>query len=230
MLCLLFVPTALILSYYSGLALRVSVDDQNHNWTLALTEYVFMAEGEVCNVRDGACSSYYTYNRRLDNIGGSLLFRFPRKVLYTLKFFCLYKPARRIATDPVSTALAFHMCGEVDCDKTAVSDGILSYDFPTDEANGHSKEVILAKKRVKGVDGVPMTVTPAAVSVAFRADVSHVDFASIKQVYDAHGQREGDGGEAELAGASERVDLDALVEKDVLWNEATDAKNDTEEA
>lgn len=53
------------------------------------------------NTRNGVCPSYYTYHERLDHIGGSLLFRFPVKILDALKYFGLYMFAHRMGTDPL---------------------------------------------------------------------------------------------------------------------------------
>lgn len=44
---LLIVLTPLVLFYYSGLAVQGSADDKSCVWTIALTEYVFMAEATL---------------------------------------------------------------------------------------------------------------------------------------------------------------------------------------
>lgn len=113
----------------------------------------------VINAQDGACPGYYTYNGWVDHIGGSLFFRLPSRILDALKYFGLYKFSSGMGTGPVLTALAFHRCGEVDWEKTVVKDGFVSYDFPTVEVYGLSEETVHEKKRIRGVDGVPTTVT-----------------------------------------------------------------------
>lgn len=112
------------------------------------------------------------------------MFRFSPKILDTLKYFGLYKFAHRMETDTVLTAREFHRCGQADWDKTAVKDGFMSYDVPPREVYGHSEEAVQAKKRVRGVEGAPATVTLEAVPVTFLANVSRVALASIQQGYD----------------------------------------------
>lgn len=106
----------------------------------------------------------------------------------------------------------------------------MSYDFPTGEVYGLNEEAIQAKKHVSGADGVPTAVTLTAVPITFRVDASRVDLASIWQDYDACRQREGGCGENNRAGASGGAELDALLEKNLLWAEAGDAERVTEEA
>lgn len=70
-------------------------------------------------------------------------------------------------------------------------DGFVFYDLPNGKVYRLSEVAIQAKKRVRGVNGAPTTVTLAAVPASFRADVSRVDLSSILQAYDAHSQRAG---------------------------------------
>lgn len=90
-----------------------------------------------------------------------------------------------MSSDPVSKTLLLHRCVEVDCDKTAVRGGFLSYSFPTGEIYGLTEEETQAKKRERGVDEVTTTEMPAAVSVTFRAVVLRVHLASYRQYYNA---------------------------------------------
>lgn len=61
-----------------------------------------------------------------------------------------------------------------------MKDGFVSYKFSTGEVYGLNKESVQAKKRVRGVDGVPTTVTLTAVPVTLRTGVSRVDQASVQ--------------------------------------------------
>lgn len=89
---LLFVPTPLILTYYSRLGLRRSTDDQTRMWIVYLTEYVFMSRAMfVVNAEDRACPSYYTWNQRFDNLSDGILFRLLEKILDALRYLGLYK-------------------------------------------------------------------------------------------------------------------------------------------
>lgn len=62
----------------------------------------------VTNAKNGACLSHYTYNSRLDHIGGSLLFLFWIKILNALLYFPFYRFAGYLPTDSVLRVLAFH--------------------------------------------------------------------------------------------------------------------------
>lgn len=85
---LLFVPMPLILAYYSGFAIRGSTDDQTRVWTIALTEYVFMAGYMfLINARDGAYLSYYTYNSWFDNLSINLVVLSPRQDFGRIEVF-----------------------------------------------------------------------------------------------------------------------------------------------
>lgn len=55
---LLFVPTTLILAYYSRMVTLGSTDDQTRMWNISLTKYAFMSGAKfVTNARDRACPS-----------------------------------------------------------------------------------------------------------------------------------------------------------------------------
>lgn len=54
-----------------------------------------------------------------------------------------------------------------------------SYSLLTARGYGLIEEEIYAKKRMRNVYGVPMTMTLIAVPVMFRADVLHVILASL---------------------------------------------------
>lgn len=159
-----------------------------------------------------------------------MLFRLLSKILVALKNFGLYNFNRRMGTDPVLTALAFHLCREVDWEKTALKECFVSHDFLTGRVYGLSEEAVQGKKRMRGVDGVPTTVTLAAVLVTFHAGVSGVALASTRQDYDAYRRREDERGEADRAGASGEVGLDAMLWKDLVWADADDTQGITEEA
>lgn len=60
-------------------------------------------------------------------------------------------------------------------------DEFLSYDFPTGEVHGLCEEVSQAWKRVMDLDGVPPTMKLETDLIKFRADLSRVDQASIRQ-------------------------------------------------
>lgn len=92
----------------------------------------------------------------------------------------------------------------------------MSYDFPTEKVYRPNEEAVQARKRVRGVDGNPTTVTLEAVSATFRADVSRVNLASAWQNHDYYRRPEGGRREDKRAGASGDVDLNALFEKDLL--------------
>lgn len=136
----------------------------------------------VLNAKDGASPKYYTYNARFEHIGGSLLFTLLSRIPDSLKYFDLYKITSHMGTDPVLTAPAFHRCGKVDLNKTAVREGLVSYDILTSEIYGLNEKAVQAKKRLRGVDGVSATVTLAVVLVTLRADVLRGDLVSIRHV------------------------------------------------
>lgn len=69
------------------------------------------------------------------------------------------------------TALAFHRCGEVDYCSTALRDRFVSYDIPTSEVQGLSKEAVQARKRVRDVHDILKTVTLDTAPAKVRADV-----------------------------------------------------------
>lgn len=60
-----------VLAYYSDVAMPGSATDQTRIWTIALTEYVFMAGAVfIVNAKDGVCSTYYSVNLRFDHTSG----------------------------------------------------------------------------------------------------------------------------------------------------------------
>lgn len=61
-----------------------------------------------------------------------------------------------------------------------MKNGLLSNDLPTGEVYGRNGVSVLPKKRVEGSYGISTTVTVAAVSVTFLADVPRADLASIQ--------------------------------------------------
>lgn len=137
---LLFVPTPLIRLYHSRQALQGSADKQTRILTFTLTKCVFIVGAMlVVNAMDGGCTSYYTYNRRFNHIGGTRLLRLPTKILNAFQYFGLYKLASRMGTDLAITALSLHRCGKVDWSKTAMKDWFVSYDLPTVEFYGVSE-------------------------------------------------------------------------------------------
>lgn len=96
-----------------------------------------------------------------------------------------------------------------------MNDGLVTYDVPTGEVYGLSREAVQPKKRVRGVDGVSTTVKLTAVPVTFRTGVLRVDLASIWQEFAAFRGRSGYRGVAERAEASGGTNLDALVENEL---------------
>lgn len=71
---LLFVPTPLILSYYSSLSLQDSGNDRTRVWTIP---------------RGEAGPSYFTLNTQSDTLSGDVLFRLSDNILDALKYFGL---------------------------------------------------------------------------------------------------------------------------------------------
>lgn len=101
-------PTPLVLSYYNGLALQRSADDQTCICMVTLTELVFMAGAKfVTSTRDVVCPSNYTYNSRFDHIFGSLPFRLPPMILVPRSTSAFTGFASRMGTDLALTALEF---------------------------------------------------------------------------------------------------------------------------
>lgn len=77
-----FVTTSLIMTYYSGLAMRTSVDDKTFLWMRELNEYVFMTGALfVVSDRDGSPPQDYKLNRRFDNLSRAVLFRLSDNIL-----------------------------------------------------------------------------------------------------------------------------------------------------
>lgn len=74
-LTLLFVRSSFVLAYYSVVAMRGSAADQIRIWTIALSEYVFMARAMfIVNAKNGACSTYHIGNLQLSHVYLGLLF------------------------------------------------------------------------------------------------------------------------------------------------------------
>lgn len=91
-LTLFFVFSPFVLAYYSGVAMQGSGASQTRIWTIALTEFVFIARAMfIVNDKDGACLICYTGSLRFDHVSWGLLFRLPAKILDSLVYFGLYK-------------------------------------------------------------------------------------------------------------------------------------------
>lgn len=82
----------------------------------------------------------------------------------------------------------------MDCEKTSVKDGIVSYGFLIAEGYGLYEEAVQAKKRVRVADGVSTAVKWAAVPVTIRGGVLRADLASVRHEYDAYRRQERDYG------------------------------------
>lgn len=131
---LLFVPTPLVLLYYTRLVLKGSADDKTRLWTVALTEYVFLGGVIfVINIRHRDYASYYAHNPRFDHAGGSLLFGLLLKFIDALEYLGLYRLTQRMDTGPILTIMAFHQCSWGDWERTAVRDGLVLNNFRTAE-------------------------------------------------------------------------------------------------
>lgn len=128
-----------------------------------------------------------------------------------------------IGSDLGLIALVFHWREEVEWDGTTLKDGFVSCDFPTTEMYSLSEEVVQAKKRVRGVVGVPKTPILTAIPVSFCAGVSRGDLASIEQDLVAYRRLKGNCGEAERAEASVGLGLDVVLEKDLSLAQTGDA-------
>lgn len=140
-----------------------------------------------------------------------MFFLLPPKIFEALRYFGLYKFVRLIGADPELAGLPCHHREEVDLSKVSVRDGFVSYSFSTGKVYLLSEEVVQAKKPMKHVNRVPMTVTTDAVLLTFRADVSRVDLASVRQDCDNYCRWESGVSEADRKGANGVVDLDALL-------------------
>lgn len=167
--------------------MRGSAADQTRISTISLTEFVFYGGAIfITNDKDGAFSTYYTGNLRLDHVFGRLWFQLSAKFLDTLVYFGLYKFALRMETDPVLTALTFMGCMEVDWDKKAAKDGSVSYDFQNEKVLGLEEESAQVGMRARSNGGSSTTVTLAAVPVFFRAVLGRLDISEVRQNYDAY--------------------------------------------
>lgn len=88
--------------------MRGSAADPTQVWTIALTEFVFMAcVMFIINVQYGAYSMYYTGNLRFDLIPRALFSSFRQKTLGIMAYLGLYNFALRMGTDPVLVVLVF---------------------------------------------------------------------------------------------------------------------------
>lgn len=83
----------------------------------------------VVSSKDGPTSRYYKFNHSLGHLCGAVMFLLSNTVLEALKNFGLYRFTLSMGTGLVRTALVIHGCSEVDCTKTALLDGFVSYDF-----------------------------------------------------------------------------------------------------
>lgn len=178
---LLFVPTPLVILYYSGLDLRGSADDHTPLWTVVLAEYVYKVGAMfVINARDGACPSYNIYDSRFYHVGDSLLFQLPPKILDTLENLRLYNFASHMSFDLALTSFPLHHCRIVDCGKTAVRDWLVSYNFPAGKVYILCEKELQAKQCFGNIDEVPTTVTLNAVPVTFCDEVSRVNLTPVR--------------------------------------------------
>lgn len=122
--------------------MRFFADDQNRIWTVALADYVLMADMmRITSTRHGACTSYDIRIPLFDQIGSGPLFRLPPKILNALTYFDAEKTASQAGTDPVLTGLPFHRFGKVDWSNTPERNGFVFYEFPTREVYGLSEEL-----------------------------------------------------------------------------------------
>lgn len=96
-----------------------------------------------------------------------------------------------------------------------MSDGCVTYDFPTGEVYGLREEVVQARKGVRDPDRVSTTVTLKTVPVTFCAHVSRVNLPSIRRGYNDYCRQKGGRDEAKRAWDSSGRDFDASYEKDL---------------
>lgn len=90
--------------------MRGSATEQTEIWTIALTDFVFMAGVMfIVNDKDAACLTCDTENFRFQKVFGWIRFRLSAKILDTLLYSGLYRFALRMETDPVLTVLAFKL-------------------------------------------------------------------------------------------------------------------------
>lgn len=170
----------------------------------------------VVNVKDGACLSYYNQNPRHDHVGNSLLFCRSVKILNDLKYFCLCTFAHHMSLDTVLTARVMHRCFELDLEKTAVSTGFVSYDICTGEVSGLVELCTPAAKQTRSNDVVPSAVLPTAVPLLFCESVEQTALEAIGSDYSKYWVQTERCGEASGRGDEEKLDLNALLGKDLL--------------
>lgn len=116
-------------------------NDQNTIWTIALTDYVFVAGWCLfpMSETDRIQVTIRTV-RGLTTWVAVFLFWLPVKILDVLNYLHVYKPANHIDTVPTITANTFHQCGEADKKNTAVMGGFVFYNALTGEVSGAWKE------------------------------------------------------------------------------------------
>lgn len=184
---ILFVPTPLILAYYSRLVTRSSADDQTSVSTIALTEYAFMCGTLfVNNARDWACPSYYTSNSRFHNRSGIFLLRLPDRTLDASKYFGLYKLTLRMGTDPVKKAMALNRSVEVNWRCTYVPDGLVLYNVETGTVIGLEAETIPVNKQVRDGDDAQTSLALPMLPVYFRVGFWQITIEAVRQNYDEY--------------------------------------------
>lgn len=88
------------------LGIAGSTNDKTCVWTIALTEYVFMADTTfVISARPGACSQYSTLSNRFEKWSRGVLSRLSDMILDVLKYLGLCELVVRTGSDPVWIAL-----------------------------------------------------------------------------------------------------------------------------
>lgn len=149
-------PTPPVFSYYTGLVLSHSSENQTRLYTIAIREHAFLAGVMFAiNANDETLTSYYTNNLPFYDVGGRQLLRLSVKFLGALKNFGLYKFVQRLGNNLVLVSMAFCACSEVEWEYTGVCDGFILNDFRLVEVYGLEKEYKPAAKRMRGDDGAP---------------------------------------------------------------------------
>lgn len=184
---MLLVPTPLILSYYSGLALRSSVEDRTSVWNIALTEYVFMAfEMFVINARARAFPRYYTLHADFDSLIRAVLFRSSNKILDALRYIGLFKFAPCMGTDPFLTTLVIHRCTDTDWTKKTLLEGFVSYGSNSGEVFDLKEEIAPATKCACCASVAPTSDTLPVIPVVYRAGILRVTLVSMRCSYEEY--------------------------------------------